>query len=603
MKINIGNMAQRSVYIIASLIIISMVVPTASLDFVSSQEVTEILPTEENHGNEIIEELVSQLSGHLVKQHIKELSENGSRPYGSYQNIIARRYIESQLQVLSEGKIDVSILGTHKSVVGRLPGWLDVNAPVLMVGGHLDSVQDAPGANDDGTGVAIVLELARILSKFEWPLDIYFCAWNAEENGLIGSSEVADIFAAQEIEILQYFNVDMLLVEDIEAPPDERILAVYNNGHGVTYHESHYFADLMRMMSNNYGQNLILPLPSTSFGAWTRSDHWSFIVEGYQNTLFAFESGVHRDSAYHQPTDAWDNPMYNYTMTEETALSIGLSIAFTLSRQYDVLTSLEYNGVLQPGESKQYYFAMTTETDFVVNATWNKSEVEFKLVSPNEAEIAGTLKDSSGNSEIILNETLSDWGLYKVLVENTGINELEYTITARYESDVNNDNVPDSQQFWFDDSYWSMDQDADGLVDAIELLLQTSPLLEDSDFDTMPDAYEVQNDLDPLENDAEYDLDQDGLSNLREFELGTNPNSVDSDQDQMDDYWEVQHNLDPLRDDSMEDPDGDFLTNLDEYLLDRDPHLNEDIHIPFLVVGSLIGIVILGLVVKQKRSH
>ncbi|TXT55968.1 MAG: hypothetical protein BAJATHORv1_30352 [Candidatus Thorarchaeota archaeon] len=550
---------------------------------------------------DIVNQVASLISGQLVKNHIKALSENGSRPYGSYQNYIAQKYIEHQLLELSENKIEIEIVGQYKNILGRLPGWLNVSTPVILIGGHYDSVSNAPGANDDGTGIATILELARVLSQFEWPLDIYFCAWNAEENGLLGSDEVAKSMADSGIEILQYYNIDMLLVQNEEAPPDERVWAVYNNGPGVTYHESHYWADLMRMMSNNYGKNLILPLPSTSFDSWSRSDHYSFVKYGYPNVIFAFESGAEWDNAYHQPTDTWDNPMYNYTLTEDTVAAIGCSIAFTLSREYQVMTSLDYSGVLEQGEFQRYYFAITTETEFVLNATWSNSAIEFSMFHPDGYLISESLEETSSQPKIVLNETLSDWGLYSVYVENSDVETLEYSITAIYESDVEKDSIPDSEQFWFEQMYWSMDRDNDGLSDAEEFLLRTSPLLVDTDSDQIPDAYEISNGLNPLIDDADFDFDQDNLSNLQEYQAGTNPLASDSDQDGIDDYWEIQNGLDPLVDDAMEDRDGDLLTNYEEYLLGRNPNVNEDAFLPILLATLVIGLVILGLFVKQKH--
>ncbi|MGY5852806.1 MAG: M20/M25/M40 family metallo-hydrolase, partial [Candidatus Thorarchaeota archaeon] len=291
------------------------------------------------YGQNVADAVFDVVSESRYKSHIIKLTENGSRwtdttPTFSDANVYAKNWIVKRLGELSMDRIEVEVVGSHHSVVGRLPGWIPGDAPVIVIGGHYDSVPGAPGANDDGTGVATVLELAYVLSSYVWPLDIYFCAWNSEEIGLFGSREVATIFEQEGIEVLQYFNIDMLLVEDVYAPPDERVHMYYNNAEDVVYENSHYWADLTRMMSKNLGLDLIVPIPSTSVSFWHRSDHYSFIQRGYRNVLFAFESGVGYDDAYHQPTDTWDNPMYNYTLARETAASIGSTIAFSMSREY-----------------------------------------------------------------------------------------------------------------------------------------------------------------------------------------------------------------------------------------------------------------------------
>ncbi|GAH14882.1 unnamed protein product, partial [marine sediment metagenome] len=190
-----------------------------------------------------------------------------------------------------DGRIEVEIIGDYQSVVGRLPGYLPIEGSAFLVGGHLDSVLEAPGANDDGTGVAAMLEIARVMSQYEWPLDIYFGAWNAEEIGFRGSREVAREFSTRGVDILVHYNVDMLLVPD---PEDMTVLMVYPEG---PYIFGQYWADLTVQMSNTYGNGIIEPVISTDFPAWAQSDHMSFIQQGYDSSLFAHESG----GAY----DAW----------------------------------------------------------------------------------------------------------------------------------------------------------------------------------------------------------------------------------------------------------------------------------------------------------
>jgi len=79
---------------------------------------------------------------------------------------------------------------------------------VLLVGAHLDSVVAGPGINDNGSGVATVLELARIVRARAPGLAVRFAFWSGEEFGLIGSRAYAsDVDAAQ---LAGYLNFDML---------------------------------------------------------------------------------------------------------------------------------------------------------------------------------------------------------------------------------------------------------------------------------------------------------------------------------------------------------------------------------------------------------
>lgn len=85
-------------------------------------------------------------------------------------------------------------------------------ADVVMVGGHLDSVPAGPGINDNGSGVAAVLETALQLgSSPDVPNAVRFAFWGAEEVGLLGSANYVqslDVGALKDIAL--YLNVDMI---------------------------------------------------------------------------------------------------------------------------------------------------------------------------------------------------------------------------------------------------------------------------------------------------------------------------------------------------------------------------------------------------------
>lgn len=71
---------------------------------------------------------------------------------------------------------------------------------MFLVSGHydsragdvLDSTSDAPGADDDGSGTAVVLELARVMSRIEFESTVVFATFAGEEQGLLGSAELAE---------------------------------------------------------------------------------------------------------------------------------------------------------------------------------------------------------------------------------------------------------------------------------------------------------------------------------------------------------------------------------------------------------------------------
>lgn len=82
---------------------------------------------------------------------------------------------------------------------------------VVMVGGHLDSVFEGPGINDNGSGVAVILETALMMRKVRPTNTVRFAFWGAEEAGLVGSSDYVATRTEAELEqIALYLNFDML---------------------------------------------------------------------------------------------------------------------------------------------------------------------------------------------------------------------------------------------------------------------------------------------------------------------------------------------------------------------------------------------------------
>ena len=102
---------------------------------------------------------------------------------------------------------------------------------VYMISGHLDSrvtdvmnsTADAPGANDDASGVAAVLECARIMSKRSFPATVIFVAFSGEEQGLLGST-----FLAEKAKKANW-NIDALLNNDIMGSNHSNETGLVNN--------------------------------------------------------------------------------------------------------------------------------------------------------------------------------------------------------------------------------------------------------------------------------------------------------------------------------------------------------------------------------------
>ena len=144
----------------------------------------------------------------------------------------ARRWVEAEFKAMSDrcgGCLQV-VLPSDVVTGPRIPsptevvdvvaiqrGTTDPNR-VIIIQGHLDSrvsdvmnaTADAPGANDDASGVAAVMESARILSGRRFPATLVYAALSGEEQGLIGGRILADYAKAQGWEVLAVLNNDIL---------------------------------------------------------------------------------------------------------------------------------------------------------------------------------------------------------------------------------------------------------------------------------------------------------------------------------------------------------------------------------------------------------
>jgi hypothetical protein len=96
-------------------------------------------------------------------------------------------------------------------------GSVDPNR-VVIISGHIDSrvtdvmnaTADAPGANDDGSGTAAVIEAARVLSRHKFPYTIVYAGLMGEEQGLLGGKVLADYAKAQGWTVIAQLNNDII---------------------------------------------------------------------------------------------------------------------------------------------------------------------------------------------------------------------------------------------------------------------------------------------------------------------------------------------------------------------------------------------------------
>jgi len=108
-------------------------------------------------------------------------------------------------------KVDAEVRTSHSyNLIAETKGGDRNN--VVVVGAHLDSVHDGPGINDNGSGTAVLLEIAKQVNRLGPPENkVRFAFWGTEEAGLVGSTRYVEGLSDRERErIALYLNFDML---------------------------------------------------------------------------------------------------------------------------------------------------------------------------------------------------------------------------------------------------------------------------------------------------------------------------------------------------------------------------------------------------------
>lgn len=181
---------------------------------------------------------------------------------------------------------------TYYNVVGTLVGKERPN-DYYIVGAHYDSVNN-PGADDDASGVAGILEAARVLSQYDFGASILFIAFDREEQGLIGSSSW--IAAHSTSNILGMIELDMISF-NYGGANAAWIYRAINADNRATQ-------DLAAAVTAYSGG-----LTPAIVGTIAASDHYPFGVRGFPAALL-IEANYSNNPNYHKATDSVDTAGY-----------------------------------------------------------------------------------------------------------------------------------------------------------------------------------------------------------------------------------------------------------------------------------------------------
>ena len=294
--------------------------------FVSDPEVPDILDSEDELMAAVVaavdrdrmEERMEIMSGAAQWDNGEELVEIASRSVYHADHALAVDYLAS---LFTDMGLTVNLLEfTYEdldlvNIEARLEGT-DADADPLYLYGHYDSIASftsgwnaetdpAPGCVDNGTGVAIVLEIAEIMAGLSAtepaPRDMVFVLFDGEELGLYGSTYYAAAMAEAEEPLACGINVDMV-GWTTEATPD-RFWYAYNEP------DEAVAAIGLEAILDFVSEARPITTHTELFG---NSDHWPFWVNGYCASSF---STFPSQPTYHTVGDMIDTVDFDFFMS------------------------------------------------------------------------------------------------------------------------------------------------------------------------------------------------------------------------------------------------------------------------------------------------
>ena len=328
--------------------------PQATLGYAAARPIVidDIEVTASAPGDEMMPALLAKVESDRLMAHVRSLQDFRTRHIGSTQTSAtegigaARKYIKDQLEIFGstsggnlytfEQSFEAIVFEDFKTrqhnIIGAISGS-EVNAGAIIIGAHYDSIGTprgdgrayAPGANDNASGVAALLEIARILSPAQYRATIMFVLFSAEEFNRQGSIPFAAWVRDREIDVIGMINVDTIgNVHDFNGNRNDRQLRVFSAGPNDTS-VSRKMAREVNFLGYNYNLDLDLRVQDEIDRVNRYGDHFSFSELGYPaiRLINAYEEKRNAD-----PTDTIEfiEPDYLRRATQ-SILAVVVSLA------------------------------------------------------------------------------------------------------------------------------------------------------------------------------------------------------------------------------------------------------------------------------------
>jgi hypothetical protein len=281
------------------------------------------------HRNAVIAGMVNEISSENLEKYVRDLAGFRTRhtlsPNNENEGILAsQNYVLNlfkSFESSSNGRLS-SYIDTFTipadgrriptdsqlgNVMATLKGTDPNDDRIFIISAHIDSRAldvmnkeiDAPGANDDGSGVAAVIELARIMSNNSYPATIVFVIVSGEEQGLKGAAYLAEKAKNENWNLVAMLNNDMIgnsfssetnindntkvriFSEGVPAAETERMAAIRRYTNGENDSNSRQLARYMKEVGERYVDQLEVKLVYRNDRFLRGGDHTPFAQQGF----------------------------------------------------------------------------------------------------------------------------------------------------------------------------------------------------------------------------------------------------------------------------------------------------------------------------------
>jgi len=267
------------------------------------------------YNDDAIATLVGKVDEEKIELFVQKLASFGTRHTGSDTSSevrgigAARRWMYETLKSYAEsGESGMTVkmqewIGESRrikptkmvNVIATIPGT-DANYSdrIYVIGAHYDSrntdgadaENDAPGADDDGSGTAAVIEIARLLSKNPQRATIVCILFAGEEQGLLGSKEWTRKAKEEGLNVSAMINLDMVgNTTGANGVEEDKVIRVFSRG--PLDSEQRQLARFVREVSENYVPDMTVSLRYREDRYGRGGDHISFANAGFNAVRLA----------------------------------------------------------------------------------------------------------------------------------------------------------------------------------------------------------------------------------------------------------------------------------------------------------------------------